>query len=63
MESKIAAMRAEFALQKIASLKATEEQHALAALAAEQRVQMRVSRGDEAPKLATPHRANSRKSK
>ena len=63
LESKIAAMRAEFALQEIASLKVTEEQHALAALAAEQRVQMGVSRGGEAPKLATPHRANSRKSK
>jgi circadian clock protein KaiC len=63
MESKIAAMRAEFALQEIASLKVTEKQHALAALAAKQRVQMGVSRGDEAPKLATPHRANSRKSK
>ena len=63
LESKIAAMRAEFALQEIASLKVTEEQHALAALAAGQRVQMGVSRGGEAPKLATPHRANSRKSK
>jgi circadian clock protein KaiC len=62
LESKIAAMRAEFALQEIASLKVTEEQHALAALAAGQRVQMAVSRGGEAPKLATPHRANSRKS-
>ena len=62
LESKIAAMRAEFALQEIASLKVTEEQHALAALAAGQRVQMGVSRGGEAPKLATPHRANSRKS-
>ena len=63
MESKITAMRAEFALQEIASLKVTEEQHALAALAADQRAQMGVSRGGEAPKLATPHRANSRKSK
>lgn len=63
LESKIAAMRADFALQEIASLKVTEEQHALAALATRQRAQMEVSRGGEAPKLATPHRANSRKSK
>ena len=63
LESKVAAMRAEFTLQEIASLKVTEEQHALAALATRQRAQMGVSRGGEAPKLATPHRANSRKSK
>ena len=64
LESKIAAMRAEFALQEIASLKVTEEQHALAALATRQRAQMGVLRGGgEATKLATPHRANSRKSK
>ena len=64
MESKVAAMRAEFALQEIASLKVTEEQHALAALATRQRAQMGVLRGGgEATKLATPHRANSRKSK
>jgi circadian clock protein KaiC len=64
LESKIAAMRADFALQEIASLKVTEEQHALAALATRQRAQMGVLRGGgEATKLATPHRANSRKSK
>ena len=64
LESKIAAMRADFALQEIASLKVTEEQHALAALATRQRAQMGVLRGGgEAPKLATPQRANSRKSK
>ena len=63
LESKIAAMRAEFALQEIASLKVTEQQRALKTLATGQRAQMGVSRGGEAPKLATPHRANSRKSK
>ena len=64
LESKIAAMRADFALQEIASLKVTEERHALAALATRQRAQMGVLRGGgEATKLATPHRANSRKSK
>jgi len=64
LESKVAAMRAEFTLQEIASLKVTEEQHALAALATRQRAQMGVLRGGgEATKLATPHRANSRKSK
>jgi circadian clock protein KaiC len=64
LESKIAAMRAEFALQEIASLKVTEQQRALKTLATGQRAQMGVLRGGgEAPKLATPHRANSRKSK
>ena len=63
LESKVAAMRAEFALQEIASLKVTEQQRALKTLATGQRAQMGVSRGGEAPKLATPHRANSRKSK
>jgi circadian clock protein KaiC len=63
LESKVAAMRAEFALQEIASLKVTEQQHALAALAVGQRAQMGVTRGGEVHKLATPHRANSRKSK
>jgi circadian clock protein KaiC len=64
LESNVAAMRAEFALQEIASLKVTEQQHALAALAVGQRAQMGVTRGGgEATKLATPHRANSRKSK
>lgn len=62
LESKVAAMRAEFALQEIASLKVTEEQHALAALAVGQRAQMGATRGGEVHKLATPHRANSRKS-
>ena len=63
LESKVAAMRAEFALQEIASLKVTEQQRALKTLATGQRAQMGVSRGGEASKLATPHRANSRKSK
>ena len=63
LESKIAAMRAEFALQEIASLKVTEQQRALKTLETRQRTQMGASRGGEAPKLATPHRANSRKSK
>jgi circadian clock protein KaiC len=63
LESKIAAMRAEFALQEIASLKVTEQQRALKTLATGQRAQMGVSRGGEAPKLAAPHRANSRKAK
>ena len=63
LESKVAAMRAEFALQEIASLKVTEQQRALKTLATGQRAQMGVSRGGEAHKLATPHRANSRKSK
>jgi circadian clock protein KaiC len=63
LESKVAAMRAEFALQEIASLKVTEQQRALKTLATGQRAQMGVSRGGEVHKLATPHRANSRKSK
>ncbi len=62
LESKIAAMRAEFALQEIASLKVTEQQRALKTLAVGQRAQMGATRGGEVHKLATPHRANSRKS-
>ena len=63
LESQIAAMRAEFALQEVASLKNTEQQRALETLATEQREQMGRFRSADKLKLASPHRANPRKSK
>ncbi|MEY3480280.1 MAG: hypothetical protein RIQ71_1055 [Verrucomicrobiota bacterium] len=63
LESKVAAMRAEFALQEIASLKVTGQQRALETLATERRAQMERLRSADKLKLASPQRARPRKSK
>jgi circadian clock protein KaiC len=63
LESQIAAMRAEFALREVASLKNTEQQRALETLATEQRKQMGRFRSADKLKLASSQRANPRKSK
>ncbi|MFZ4386951.1 MAG: circadian clock protein KaiC [Chthoniobacterales bacterium] len=63
VEAQIAAMRAEFKVQELASLKVTDVQEAIETLAAEQRKLMAYARGMDLRALGSPKRLKKGKSK